>query len=592
MNKFNKSAPKIANGSKHKPDQLSLLKKSIKNLELDYFLLPNSDEFASEYLPEYAKRLQFITGFSGSNGFALIGQNKSAFFTDGRYTLQAQSEVNANDFEIFNLREKLPLDWLLENGGDSLRIGFDGKLHSVNFIQNYQKHFAQNLIMLEENPVDKIWQQQPKPPQTNLFLHQEQYCGVSSLDKIAKIIAQMAPSSEAIILTNPASVCWLFNIRGGDVAYAPLLLRYAIIYKNGESKLLFPNEVEILPAIASIKNLELDFSQANYWLYWLFLKQKINVSNCPDYCLELKAVKNAVEIKNAILAHKIDGLAVTRFLFWLEKELVNKKSISEISASEKLLEFRKQDKRFCYESFATIAGFASNGAIIHYHSSEKTNKILQGNSLFLIDSGGQYQQGTTDITRTLAVGKPTKPMIENFTRVLKGHIALARVKFPVKTSGASLDCLARSYLWQKCLDYDHGTGHGVGSFSSVHEFPPSITKKFDGRELKAGMIVSDEPGYYQSGGYGIRIENLLLVENVKSKPNQANLTGFRDFLQFKVISLAPIEAKLIDFKMLTYPEKKWLYNYHLKIQQTFKNKLNPDEQEWLAALIQRFAAAF
>jgi Xaa-Pro aminopeptidase len=553
-------------------NNLAQLKNETKNLGLDYFLLPNSDEFASEYLPKYAKRLQFISGFTGSNAFIIAGHKKSAFFTDGRYTLQAETEVNKKDFEIFNLNEKSPLNWLLENVNKNSKIGFDAKLHSVNFVFNYQKYFNKNLIALDKNPVDKIWKNQPKPPCSKVFKHLEKYCGKSSKEKIKKIIGDIDKNSDAIILTNPASICWLFNIRASDIEYSPLLLINAIIYKNSKTELFKTG----LPSSLQNTNysISLDFNQANYHLYQLLQKQNINIANQADPCLIYKAIKNPVEIKNAVKAHKIDGLAVTKFLFWLENSLKTKQKITEIKIAKKLLDFRKENKEFLYESFAPIVGFAENGAIIHYSANEKTNKKIKGSGLLLIDSGGQYPEGTTDITRTILVGDATEEIIENFTRVLKGHITLARAKFPHDTFGSQLDSLARYHLWQGGLDYEHGTGHGVGSFSSVHESPPSISKRNIGTSLKEGMIISNEPGYYKKGEYGIRIENLILTTSYN-----------KNFLTFKTLTLAPIDYKLINFKMLTYPEKKWLYNYHLEIYEALKTKLEKEEKIWLKNII-------
>ncbi|MCE3255555.1 MAG: putative peptidase [Rickettsiaceae bacterium] len=553
-----------------------LLKSQMKKLGLDFFLIPNSDEFASEYLPEYAKRLQFVTGFTGSNAFAIIGQKKSAFWTDGRYTLQAAAEVDADVFEIYNLADKSPLAWLRSlSPSPSHKIGFDPKLHSINSIKNYQKYFGENLISLEQNPIDSIWQSQPQKLQSKIFEHQIKYCGESSADKIKKIIAVMDQKTDAIILTNPTSVCWLFNIRASDIEYSPLLLSYAIIHSSGKAKLF--DEASLKSEIKNSKNIQLDFNQANYWLCDVLQKQKINIIDKTDPCLIHKAIKNKTEIKNAIKAHQLDGLAVTRFLFWLENSLSKKQKLDEISVAEKLLEFRKAGKEFFYPSFATIAGFGSNGAIVHYHASKKTNKIIKGNSLFLIDSGGQYLEGTTDVTRTIAVGKPSKEMIRNFTLVLKGHIAIALAKFPAGTTGNNLDILARYNLWQNGLDYEHGTGHGVGSFSSVHESPPSISKRSDGVALQEGMILSNEPGYYKTGEYGIRIENLILVEKCEEKTAK--------FLQFKTLTLVPIDPKLVDFEMLSKQEKSWLSDYHSTIYKELKSDLKSEEKKWLEKIV-------
>lgn len=562
---------------------IHLLKQNLKELNLDYFLLPNSDEFGSEYLPDYAKRLEFITGFSGSNAFVIIGQKKSAFFTDGRYTIQAKKEVDSSIFEIFNLANKSPLLWLLEQN-ELLKIGFDSKLHNINFVVTYKQNFEENLIALDKNLVDEIWQNQPKFIKSKIFKHPIKYCGISSKTKINKIIADLDNDIDALIITDPASICWLFNIRAADIEYSPLLLSYAIIDKNGNSEFFHQSLPKIVQSNQKLK-IQLDFNQTNHWLYQILQQHNIVIVNKTNPCLAKKAIKNKVEINNAIIAHKIDGLAVTKFLFWLKTSIEQNHKIDELSASKKLLEFRKANKKFFYPSFATIAGFGSNGAIIHYHSSQKTNKTIRGNSLFLIDSGGQYLEGTTDITRTIAVGTPSKVMIENFTRVLKGHIAIARAKFPQGTKGSDLDALARYHLWQSGIDYEHGTGHGVGSFSSVHEAPPSISKRGGGVALQEGMILSNEPGYYEDGKYGIRIENLMIVEKTTQTKLQKKLK--KQFLQFQTISLAPIDNRLIDFAMLTYPEKKWLNKYHLKIYETLKSELNEKEQNWLENLTKK-----
>jgi Xaa-Pro aminopeptidase len=331
----------------------------------------------------------------------------------------------------------------------------------------------------------------------------------------------------------------------------------------------------------SLKKIQIDASSTNYWLYQLLEKNNFEIINKTDAAELIKSCKNDAEIKSAIKSHIVDGVALTKFLFWIENSLKNGAEIDEITAAEKLEEIRARNQNFLYPSFASISGFAGNSAVIHYRANPKTNKKILGNSLYLIDSGGQYFGpdffGTTDVTRVIAIGKPSAEMIENFTRVLKGHIALARVKFPCGTTGAQLDVLARSHLWQAGLNYDHGTGHGVGSFLSVHEGPCAISKRSN-QELLPGMILSNEPGYYKDGEYGIRIENLMLVEKLDEK-----------FLQFHTLTLAPIDPILIDFKMLTYPEKKWLKNYHETIQNLLSEELSEDEKIWLQELSKKFS---
>ena len=557
------------------------IKQILKNQKIDYFLLPNSDEFFSEYLPENQKRIQYLTGFSGSNAYVIFGLEKSYFFTDGRYILQAKNEINLDEFEIINIAEKSLLAWIEENIGENQKLALDAKLSSVNFV-NIVKKICKNLILLDSNPVDEIWHDCPKSINSPIFFCDDNLSGRNSIEKRKQVLQGF--EEDAMIITKPENLCWLLNIRAADIEFSPLLLAYGILFKNGEVDLFideerlqgldlpkvnavgknnFDSRVSVLKK--SLKKIQTDSNTTNYWLYQLLQKNNFEIifKNCPIEIL--KSSKNKVEIAGAIKAHEADGLALTKFLFWLEDARKNNEEIDEIKAEERLLEFRKENPNFLYPSFASISSFGSNGAIIHYRASKKTNKKFSGNSLYLIDSGGQYfgeYMATTDVTRTIAIGEPTPEMIENFTRVLKGHIALARIKFPRGTTGAQLDVLARSHLWNAGKDYDHGTGHGVGSFLSVHEGPCGISKRGH-QELKEGMILSNEPGFYKEGEYGIRIENLMLVEKFDEK-----------FLQFKTLTLAPIDLRLIDVKMLTYPEKKWLKEYHEKVFYSFSEFLH------------------
>ena len=566
---------------------LTKLKSFLTKQQIDFFLLPNSDQFFSEYLPESEKRIQLLTGFTGSNATVIFGQKKSYFFTDGRYILQAQNQLNLNEFEIFNIAEISVLQWIFQNLSEK-KLAIDPKLSGINFVKACQKS-VQKLVFLDQNPIDQFWQNRPKKKNSAIFSLSKKLTGTDSLTKRAQILQEL--DSDAILLTKPENICWLLNIRGQDVEFSPLLLAYAILFKNGEVE-LFANteknlelervnffapellEARIVELSNKIKKIQIDEKTTNYWLLGLLQKNNFEISQKTDACEIAKSCKNLAEIAGAIKSHQIDGLAVTKFLFWLSKET----QTDEILVAKKLLEFRKESADFLYESFAAISGFASNGAVIHYHSTEKTNKKIAGNSLYLIDSGGQYFGedfcGTTDVTRTIAIGKPSAEMIENFTRVLKGHIALARVKFPRGTSGAQLDVLARQHLWNAGLDFEHGTGHGVGSFLSVHEGPCGISKRAN-QPLIEGMILSNEPGFYKAGEYGIRIENLMLVEEVDEK----------NFLKFRTLTLAPLDPALIDFKMLTYPEKKWLRNYHQEILEKFADKITVENRLWLEEVL-------
>ncbi len=576
---------------------LSKLKTFLKEQKIDFFLLPNSDEFFSEYLPESEKRIEFLTSFTGSNATIIFGQEKSYFFTDGRYILQAKDQLDAQEFEILNIAEKSVISWINQHISKTQKLALDTKLVSKKFVEN----ISAPLVFLEENPIHKIWISRPKKIESEIFSLDEKLCGLDSLQKRKLILQNL--EAEALIITKPENLCWLLNIRAADVEAAPLCLAYGILFKNGEVD-FFIDEKRLknfdLPKVNVVqgdcfdlrlailrkksKKIQIDEATTNYWLYRELEKNNFEIISKVDPSEILKSQKNSAEIFGAIESHEADGLALTKFLFWLENSLKNGAEIDEISAAKKLLEFRQMDKNFLYPSFATISSMASNGAVIHYHPTEKTNKKIHGDSLFLLDSGGQYFGeefcGTTDVTRTIAIGKPSFDMIENFTRVLKGHIALARAKFPRGTSGAQLDVLARNFLWLAGKDYDHGTGHGVGSFLSVHEGPCGISKRAH-QPLLEGMILSNEPGFYKESEYGIRIENLMLVEKFDEK-----------FLCFKTLTLAPIDPTLIDFKMLTYPEKKWLKEYHESILKTIKSALYAEEKVWLENLVEKFSNSF
>ncbi len=625
---------------------LSKLQKILNEQKIDFFLLPNADEFFLEYLPESEKRIEFLTGFTGSNAMVIIGQEKAFFFTDGRYTLQAAQQLNKQYFEIFNIAEKSPLAWLKENLQASQVLAIGAKISSINFVKQCQEISQQAKAVLHftaKNPVDEIWSNRPVKTNSPIYFCDEALFGATSFEKRARILEKV--SADILLITKPENLCWLLNLRAADIEFTPLLVAYAILFKTGEievfadparlgrsdladptetfrtgqnapsgtdsssdslnlsdKKIKFRPEAEFENRLGELQNsvysrsdladptetfragqnapsgnesgaefktlskigssiesdsklkIQTDPTTTNQYLFDLLSKNSFALELKTDPIDLAKSIKNSAEIAAIKKAHEIDGVAVTQFISWLKKSVTAGQKIDEISAQEKLLEFRQKNPAFLFPSFASISGFAENGAVIHYRASEQTNKIIQGNSLYLIDSGGQYLgegiSGTTDITRTIAIGKPTPEMIENFTRVLKGHIAIARVKFPRGTTGAQLDVLARFHLWQAGLDYDHGTGHGVGNFMSVHEGPCGISKRAH-QELLPGMILSNEPGYYKPGEYGIRIENLMLVKELNDK-----------FLHFETLTKAPIDLELVDMKMLTYPEKKWLTEYN------------------------------
>ncbi len=583
------------------------LKEFLKNQKINYFFLPNTDQFFSEYLPEGEKRIEFLTGFNGSNASVIFSQDKSYFFTDGRYTIQAKDQLDKNVFKIFNIAEKHFINWIGENLQKDEKLAIDARLVSLNLAKKLTAISKKNqfeILLLGQNPIDKIWQEKPKANNSEIYFCDEKFVGLNSVAKRKQIVSDL--NEDALIITKPENLCYLLNLRSADVEFSPLLLAYGILFKDGsldlfvdESRvkdlqnhnlenvnIIQPNCFDLRLSVLAkeLKKVQIDPTSTNYWLYQLLEKEGFEIVKKSDPIEIFKAQKNDAEIKGIIKAHEVDGLAVTKFLFWLEEAQKNGENLDEIKAQEKLLEFRKEGEGFLYPSFGTISSFGSNGAIIHYQASKKTNKKFAKNSLYLVDSGGQYcgekSFGTTDITRTIAIGSPTKEMIENFTRVLKGHIALARAKFLVGTTGSELDILARQHLWQAGLNYDHGTGHGVGAFLSVHEGPCGIGKRYN-QPLTPGMILSNEPGFYKEGEYGIRIENLLLVERLDEK-----------FLHFKNLTLAPIDPSLIDFKMMTYPERKWLKEYHEEIYDLFESSLGSVEKKWLKNLVQNFRDSF
>lgn len=588
---------------KIRDDVIAQLKIKLKQLEIDYFLVPNSDQFFLEFLPERQRRVKFLTGFEGSNAFLIISEQKSYFFTDGRYLLQAANEINCSEFEIVDISLTSPIAKLEQISKAGQKIALDPKLHNVKFVKKV-KDLAHNnnfsYYFFKLNPVDQIWNsdkinktelKKPDLPVIKVVNHPKRYAGIAKKDKIKKLLNYY--QEDAILISESESICWLFNIRcHGAVQYSPILPCYAILYRDGNYDFFLDYDGSCDPlafyqakkfnnryARFRIKpsqeftSIAIDPRQTNQAIYQGLLDSGKKVKFKNNEIINLKAVKNEVEVKNFIKAHEVDGLALTKFLCWLDAAVESGKVVDELSAEEKLLEFRSQDPSFIYDSFRSISGFAENGAVIHYHASKKTNKKFKKGSLYLIDSGGQYQCGTTDVTRTVAIGEPTNEMKKDFTNVLKGHIAIALSKFDKDTSGAELDIKGRRYLLKDGKDYAHGTGHGVGSYLSVHEGPCSISKYAKNSFFKEGMVVSNEPGYYLEGCYGIRIENLVLVKKDSKKS-----------LCFDTLTLVPIDPRLVMIEELTLSDKKWLKSYHDKILFKYKSKLNDGELTWMLSI--------
>ncbi len=570
---------------------LKALRAHMKKLRLDGFLVPSQDRFQSEYTPPSEKRLTWLTGFTGSAGFAVVLEKKAAFFTDGRYTLQAKQEVSSR-FEQHLMTTLRPNAWIEKHETKSARIGYDPWL----FTPKQLAAFTHGDLVPVTNAVDAVWQNRPLPSEAPAKIHPLAFAGVSSAHK-RKLIAKVVKEKKAdyVLLTAPDSICWLLNIRGNDVEHTPLLLSYALMDVKGRVTLFCdplkisldvkrhlgreitvtkPDNLDAHLRNLANKKILLDPAITAIWFFQTLKKAGAHVVKADDPCQLLKACKNKTEIAGTRQAHVRDGAALCQFFSWLEQEST-KRGVDEVEAGERVTAFRAEQKYFQDVSFPPISGYGPNGAIVHYRASKKTGKIISSHSLYLLDSGGQYLDGTTDVTRTLTLGKPSKDQCEHFTRVLKGHIALARAVFPQGTNGTQLDILARQYLWQSGLDYQHGTGHGVGSYLSVHEGPQRIGYGGSDVALKPGMILSNEPGYYREGHYGIRIENLVLI--VERKDVRKN------FLGFETLTLVPIDTKLIHVALLSEEERAWLNAYHQQVRGKLWKLVDTETQKWLDA---------
>ncbi len=559
--------------------KIQRLKKIFNRVKIDGYIVPKNDEYFGEYVSEYNDRLNYISNFSGSFGFALILRNKNYLFVDGRYSLQAYNQ-SGKSFEVITFPKKMPSDVLRDR---KLSIGFDPRLFTKKTLNIFFGKSNCIFKPLDFNLIDKIWKRKVSNYQHNFYLLPKYSVGESYKIKLNKILLYLKKKrADFLFITSSENNAWLFNIRGKDTEYTPTPHCHVLINKNGKilffcdlkkitydlrkklNKVKFTSKDllnDILLRINS-KKFILDKNTCSYY-YESLISKNNKTLNFEDPIYFLKAIKTKKEIHNIKLAHIYDGAALTKFLFWIKKNFNNKK-ITEISASKKLLELRKKNKKFKSSSFPTISGCGSNGAIIHYKPNKKTNKKLRKGDIYLVDSGGQYEFGTTDVTRTITLQNKKKRIKNIFTRVLKGHIAVANFKLKKSTSGSIIDFKARKYLKEIGLDYPHGTGHGVGYYLNVHEGPHAISKN-NKIKFNEGMIVSNEPGYYEKNNFGIRIENLIYVKKNKQKK------------VFESLTLAPIDKDLIDKKLLNLDEKKWLNNYHKKVYASIKNFMSRNE---------------
>ena len=578
--------------------RLSALRAELLRQKIDGFIVPRSDEHLGEYVPASAERLAWLTGFTGSAGLAVVLGDHAAVFTDGRYVLQLAAQTDPALWQRRHITEEPAPAWLAEHAGPGARIGYDPLLISEEGLARYTEA-GLTMVPVACNPVDAVWTDRPPPPAAPAVPHALAYAGRSADEKRAEVGKALTEAKQdAAVLTDPASIAWLLNIRGGDVPFTPFALGFGLVHADGATELFMDpaklpeatrawlgNSVSVAgrealePALARLggKKVRVDPAGSPVWFAQTLRGAGAMVVAGPDPCLLPKACKNPTEQAGARSSHARDAVAVCRFLHWLEVSVPGG-GVTEMSAAAKLLAVRQQVEGFREESFPAISGAAEHGAIIHYRVTEQSDRPVRPNEVYLIDSGAQYPDGTTDITRTVwtGPGSPPAELRERVTRVLKGHIAIATLVFPQGVGGAHLDAFARRALWAVGLDYDHGTGHGVGSYLSVHEGPVSLSRLARPVPIAAGMVLSNEPGLYVPDRYGIRLENLLLVQPADlpdvSKP----------FLRFETLTLAPFDTRLIEPGMLDAAERAWLDAYHARVLAEVGPALDAATREWLA----------
>jgi len=565
---------------------------------LDGLIVPRADEHLGEYVPPGAERLAWLTGFTGSAGIAVVLADQAAVFTDGRYTLQLATQTDAALFEAGHIIEQPPPAWIKAHAVPGARIGYDPWLISQDGLDRY-RDAGLDMVQAVPNPVDVVWTDRPPAPAGPAVPHPLAYAGRASSDKRADVAATLrADKQDVAVITDPASLAWLLNLRGSDVAYTPFALGFVLLRSDG-SATLFMEPAKLSPgtldwlgpdvtvaarsalpaALAALsgQRVRVDAAGSPVWFAERLREAGAVVVDGADPCQLPKACKNAVEQSGARAAHARDAVAVCRFLHWLDE--TDRSPLTEVTAAERLLAFRQEVPEFRGESFPAISGAGEHGAVIHYRATAATDRPIRANEAYLIDSGAQYPDGTTDITRTVWTGPdgPSAELRDQFTRVLKGHIAVATALFPQGVAGPHLDAFARRALWQAGLDYDHGTGHGVGSYLSVHEGPASLSRAGRMVPLAPGMILSDEPGYYLPGAYGIRLENLLMVRAAELPAAQ------KPFLEFETLTLAPFDRRLIDGSMLEGFERQWIDAYHARVLKEIGPGLAGPVRDWLAA---------
>ena len=581
--------------------RLHAVRSDMLSQTLDAFIVPRADEYLGEYVPERNERLHWLTGFTGSAGMAIVLKQRAAIFVDGRYTVQVKQQVDNSLFDYQSLHDTPQIPWLIAELGEGARIGYDPRLHPLSWQQQAEAQCQRagiELVAVQENPIDRHWQERPAASSAPISLFSEQSAGVSSAVKREQIgEAVAAAGADVALISALDSFCWLLNIRGNDVPRLPVVLGTALLYKNGEMTLFtdltklpegiqahvgdgvsFKAESELEGVLSQLDGVKLlaDPDSANAWMQLTAQQAGARLIAGQDPVALPKAQKNPAELAGLSACHVRDGVAVSRFLAWLDAEVAANRLYDEGALADKLESFRLEDPQYREPSFDTISATGANAAMCHYNHNNGTPAMMTMDSIYLVDSGAQYLDGTTDVTRTIAIGEVTDEQRKMVTLVLKGHIALDQAKFPKGTTGQQLDGFARQYLWQHGFDYDHGTGHGVGHFLSVHEGPQRIAKNSNGVALLPGMVVSNEPGYYRADAFGIRIENLVAVQACEA------LAGAeRELYEFHAITLIPIDTRLVDKQLLTDAEVNWLNAYHQRVRETLSPLMQGAELDWL-----------
>jgi len=579
-------------------DRLARLRELLGTQNLAGFVLSTADEHLGEFVPDSARRLEWLTGFTGSTATFIVYKTFAALFVDGRYLLQAGQEVERGLIEVRHFRKPPPLEWLAQQVSAGDRIGYDPRLTSVRAADRLAAALSEKAaaaVAVEDNPIDELWTNRPPLPLSPVEPHPLEFAGVPADEKIARLASELAASkATAVVLNQLDSIAWLLNVRGHDIANTPVVQSFAILHGTEQAEFFVEKrkvtrklddhlgnrttlrDVAELPAgLAELgargATVALDPDRTNAWIRDRLVAAGATIKPLPDPTLLPRARKNSAEIRGIRSAHERDGVAVTLFLKWVADTALARR-ITELDAVAELLRLRSRDPRFRGTSFDTIAGAGPNGAIVHYRPRPQTNRVVEPGSLLLVDSGGQYLDGTTDITRTVAIGDSSAMMRRHFTLVLKAHIAVSLARFPKGATGGQIDVFARQHVWRGGVDYDHGTGHGVGAYLGVHEGPQRLAVG-DTTALEPGMVVSNEPGLYFDGQYGIRTENLLHVRE------SDEVAGF---LEFEVLTLVPIDRALIELELLDRREIEWLDAYHARVQRVIGAALSGDDAAWLA----------